>query len=162
LDPWSSCITKIGVTCDPRRSARETDLDPALDHHGLSPPDRAGAFWSMTKAPLEGLVEVRICRDKDRSHEPCIGLLLYYENQSVERITLKMFKAQHHQTWIREKTDGRRYQHVGLSLGGSVELVTGLWCTVNSCAGGKQCDCSCSPRYRKEFDVASVSQVPRR
>lgn len=38
--------------------------------------------WYMTKAPLKGLVEVQICRNKEQSHHPCIGLLLYYEDQS--------------------------------------------------------------------------------
>ena len=40
----------------------------------------------MTKAPLEGLYKVRVCRDLEKPHRPCIGLLLYYTKERVESL----------------------------------------------------------------------------
>ncbi|KOC09114.1 hypothetical protein AFLA70_341g001221 [Aspergillus flavus AF70] len=37
-------------------------------------------------APLEGLYKVRVCRDLEKPHRPCIGLLLYYTKERVESL----------------------------------------------------------------------------
>jgi hypothetical protein len=90
LDPESRYISEIGVTCDPRCSTESTGLEISSDPN--QPPLTAprsgspGFSWYMTKAPLQGLFEVQFCQDKDQSHHPCIGLLLYYEDGSVESL----------------------------------------------------------------------------
>jgi hypothetical protein len=38
----------------------------------------------MTKAPLQGLSKVRVCRDCSNPHQLCLGLLLYYEDGHIE------------------------------------------------------------------------------
>jgi hypothetical protein len=42
--------------------------------------------WHMTKESLNGLVKMQICRDQQKSHRPCIGLLLLYDDQHIESL----------------------------------------------------------------------------
>jgi hypothetical protein len=90
LDPESKYISDIGVTCNPHYAIESTELEPSFDPYLPPPiPPRGGSSatsWYMTKAPLQDLVEVRFCQDKDQPHHPCVGLLLYYENGCVESL----------------------------------------------------------------------------
>jgi len=42
--------------------------------------------WYMSKATLERLIGVRPCEDSDAPHKPCIGIMLHYDDGSVEVI----------------------------------------------------------------------------
>lgn len=43
-------------------------------------------FWFITEAKLDGVRRVRVSRDSKKSHNPCIGMLLYYEDGHVESV----------------------------------------------------------------------------
>ncbi|PWY81991.1 hypothetical protein BO70DRAFT_292265, partial [Aspergillus heteromorphus CBS 117.55] len=91
LDPSARHISVMGVVCDSHRSINEysefeTSLDPYITPN-ISPSDGTPVTaWYMTKAPLEGLLEVRTCRDKHQPHRPCLGFLLYYQDGHVESL----------------------------------------------------------------------------
>ncbi|RAQ40597.1 hypothetical protein AFGD_008993 [Aspergillus flavus] len=89
LDPESKRITEIGVTCNPGCQVEALGQEPQFGHYKC--PEIRGrstsiTTWYMTKAPLEGLYKVRICRDLEKPHRPCIGLLLYYTKERVESL----------------------------------------------------------------------------
>ncbi|KAK2764372.1 hypothetical protein FQN54_009066 [Arachnomyces sp. PD_36] len=87
--PYGS-IMDFGVTCDPNHRTVGHDAEPPFDrrdlplnwHHGGS----SEMTWYLTKAPLGGLVKVRVCRNRTLPHQPCIGLLLYYKYDRVESL----------------------------------------------------------------------------
>ncbi|KAL1966675.1 hypothetical protein VTN77DRAFT_3872 [Rasamsonia byssochlamydoides] len=77
FDPESTSISEIGVTCDDtQRRTNGRELEPRFDRYDDSPPippDRRGSqatAWYMTKAPLEGLLKVRVCQDQEQPHHP--------------------------------------------------------------------------------------------
>lgn len=43
-------------------------------------------FWFITEAKLDGVRRVRVSRDSKKSHNPCIGMLLYYEDGHIESV----------------------------------------------------------------------------
>lgn len=90
LDPESKYISEIGVTCNHECRTRFLEPEPTLDRYSPPPiPPRGGPLatsWYMTKAPLEGLLKVRVCRDQEQLHHPCLGLLLYYKDRQVESL----------------------------------------------------------------------------
>ncbi|KAE8338391.1 hypothetical protein BDV24DRAFT_176815 [Aspergillus arachidicola] len=89
LGPTSTRITEIGVTCNPGCQVEAPGHEPQFGRYecpeiwGRSTPITT---WYMTKASLEGLHKVRVCRDLEKSHRPCIGLLLYYEEGRIESL----------------------------------------------------------------------------
>lgn len=70
--------------------SEDRKIEPPLNYIDLPPiPPSGGApamSWYMTKAPLNGLLKVRVCRDREQLHHPCLGLLLYYKSQRVESL----------------------------------------------------------------------------
>ncbi|KAM5434619.1 hypothetical protein MferCBS31731_006721 [Microsporum ferrugineum] len=90
LDPECEQISEFGVTCDRNHRVRATIPQPPFEKYDTPPiPSHGGSpamTWYLTKAPLEGLLRVRVCRDQEKSHNPCIGLLLYYRCDRVESL----------------------------------------------------------------------------
>ncbi|KAE8416209.1 hypothetical protein BDV36DRAFT_260861 [Aspergillus pseudocaelatus] len=90
LDPTTKYISDVGVTCNSQHGVGP--LEPLPSDARLEPPavppGRGSIFstWYMTKASLKGVVKVRVCRDKEQSHQPCLGLLLYYSDGHIESI----------------------------------------------------------------------------
>lgn len=91
LDPASrGCISEIGVTCNGQRCSKLQDLEPPFALYNMLPfpvPDDPPTLgWYVTKAPLERLLKVQVCRDQAQRHRPCIGLLLHYKTGQVESL----------------------------------------------------------------------------
>ncbi|WEW56791.1 hypothetical protein PRK78_002245 [Emydomyces testavorans] len=90
LDPKAWCVSEVGVTCEHQGRTSVLDSGPTFDHYSAPPTSlREGSpetSWYMTKASLEGLLRVRVCRDKRESHHPCCGLLLYYQDRRIESL----------------------------------------------------------------------------
>ncbi|KAG5205866.1 hypothetical protein GTR04_2778 [Trichophyton interdigitale] len=63
---------------------------PPVENY-ISPPPYAvdglqALNWYMTEARLDGVCRVRVCRDLEQAHNPCIGMLLYYDNGRAEAL----------------------------------------------------------------------------
>ncbi|EFR03108.1 hypothetical protein MGYG_06103 [Nannizzia gypsea CBS 118893] len=90
LDPERGQISEFGVTCDKSHRAGAITLEPPFERYDAPRiPRRTGSpttTWYLTKAPLEGLLRVQICRDREHVLKPCIGLLLYYKCGRVESL----------------------------------------------------------------------------
>lgn len=90
LDPVSKYISELGVTCGP--PCRGGDLDLLPTDICLEPPEippgqgSIASTWYMTKASLNGLVKVQVCRDQDQSHHPISGLLLFFDDEHIESL----------------------------------------------------------------------------
>lgn len=110
-DPASIYLSEIGVsfhssshrgsidqTPEERESRRpagqnqgtilEPESRPRVDSY-LPPPllfRSSPLSHYMTKAPLQGLIDVQYCRDTKLPHRPCIGLLLYYDDGGIESL----------------------------------------------------------------------------
>ncbi|ODM19629.1 hypothetical protein SI65_04614 [Aspergillus cristatus] len=94
LDPQASKfrsgkISVFGVTCN-EKQYRSQALNPEPTPIHLDAPQlpgcNPGLAWYMTKARLEGLCRVRVCRDREELHQSCLGLLLYYEDGHLESL----------------------------------------------------------------------------
>ncbi|KAE8329191.1 hypothetical protein BDV39DRAFT_191412 [Aspergillus sergii] len=81
-------IVEIGVTCNPGCQVETPEQEPQFGRYECPPTryTRPMPTWYLTKAPVEGLYKVRVCRDLEKTHRPCIGLLLYYEEGRVESL----------------------------------------------------------------------------
>ncbi|RAH50564.1 uncharacterized protein BO95DRAFT_404049 [Aspergillus brunneoviolaceus CBS 621.78] len=93
LDPARVHITAVGVTCSDSFKEGGKALDPQPEGPRLEPPrDLDGRLglskqnWFMTKAPLQGLVKVQVCRDPEQPHHPVSGLLLVYDDEHIESL----------------------------------------------------------------------------
>ncbi|PGH15194.1 hypothetical protein AJ79_02559 [Helicocarpus griseus UAMH5409] len=92
LDPNSQFISELGVTCNPHRGTGITRCpQPSFAPYDQPPvlpfrTSRVTTTWYITKAPLGRLSGVQICQDQELPHRPCLGLLLYYEDGSVEAV----------------------------------------------------------------------------
>lgn len=89
FDPIGISISEFEVTFDPSCPAVRNSLTPigAPDENPFTLRRGYLTFnWYMTKAPLAGLRGVRVCRDHTRQERCCIGLLLYYEDGSIESL----------------------------------------------------------------------------
>ncbi|GKZ61933.1 hypothetical protein AnigIFM49718_009000 [Aspergillus niger] len=86
MDPGSSYVTVCGVTCHSPRNGQTPVLVPIRDISEFPGGNRNKLFehWFMTKATLRGLVKVQVCRDRMRSHHPCLGMLIFYDDGHVE------------------------------------------------------------------------------
>ncbi|KAL3256257.1 hypothetical protein ABHI18_007708 [Aspergillus niger] len=86
MDPGSSYVTVCGVTCHSPRNGQTPVLVPIRDISEFPGGNRNKLFehWFMTKATLRGLVKVQVCRDRMRSHHPCLGMLMFYDDGHVE------------------------------------------------------------------------------
>ncbi|KAI2816799.1 hypothetical protein CBS115989_6570 [Aspergillus niger] len=86
MDPGSSYVTVCGVTCHSPRNGQTPILVPIRDLSEFPGGNRNKLFehWFMTKATLRGLVKVQVCRDRMRSHHPCLGMLMFYDDGHVE------------------------------------------------------------------------------
>ncbi|GMG22278.1 unnamed protein product [Aspergillus oryzae] len=90
LDPTTQYISEVGVTCNEQYDVGPS-TPPPMDTRfepPAVPPGRGSiaSTWYMTKASLKGLVKVQVCRDKEQSHHPCLGLLLFYSDEHIESI----------------------------------------------------------------------------
>ncbi|PYI26771.1 hypothetical protein BP00DRAFT_355108 [Aspergillus indologenus CBS 114.80] len=93
LDPARVHITAVGVTCSDSVNGSGRALDSQPEGPRLEPPgDPNGRLglseknWFMTKAPLQGLIKVQVCRDPERPHRPILGLLLIYDDEHIESL----------------------------------------------------------------------------
>ncbi|KAJ9370750.1 hypothetical protein DTO282E5_4510 [Paecilomyces variotii] len=89
LDPTSTSISALGVTCSGRDCAEAGPMPTGA--HFEPPPVPSGrgsrsSAWYMTKASLSNLVKVKVCRDKTKPHNPCLGMLLFYGDRHIESI----------------------------------------------------------------------------
>jgi hypothetical protein len=90
LDPASNYILEFGVTCSHPYLGGALDLLPMesrLEPPAV-PPGRGSiaTTWYMTKASLDGLVKMQVCRDKDQPHQPISGLLLFFSDEHIESL----------------------------------------------------------------------------
>ncbi|KAL3480877.1 hypothetical protein BJX99DRAFT_272570 [Aspergillus californicus] len=83
-------ISTFGITCDLQSPVDAADREPPFSQYKLPKiPSRGGSLvntWFMTKALLNGLHKVQVCRDQQQTHHPCLGLLLYYDDRHVESV----------------------------------------------------------------------------
>lgn len=81
-------MTAFGVTCDPEMHAKDPAPNPPLYDYKL-PADSeiycARRFF-MSRAALDNLESVRVCRDQRAAHRPCRGVLLYYKDGEIESV----------------------------------------------------------------------------
>lgn len=89
-DPASKYISDVGITCNDQYHTRPLERPPmdTLLRPPAIPRDQGlmSSTWYLAKAPLKGLVQVQVCRDKEQSHRPCLGLLLLYSDHDIESI----------------------------------------------------------------------------
>ncbi|EZF12473.1 hypothetical protein H112_06592 [Trichophyton rubrum D6] len=76
---------------EPSDNNNGTKLSPPPVENYISPPPYAAdglqaLNWYMTEARLDGVCRVRACRDLEQAHNPCIGVLLYYDNGRAETL----------------------------------------------------------------------------
>ncbi|PYH88390.1 hypothetical protein BO71DRAFT_140951 [Aspergillus ellipticus CBS 707.79] len=82
---------RMGVICDSNHPIAEFhESEPSLEQY-LAPSIESFLTQNLvtmhlTKAPLEGILKVRIWRDHRYSCLPFTGLLLYYENGNIESL----------------------------------------------------------------------------
>lgn len=80
----------IRLVCDSNRAAKDPEPDPPWPRYTTPEPGKApdgpAAAWFITKAKLDGLHRVRVSRDSTKSHNPCIGMMLYYEDGHIESV----------------------------------------------------------------------------
>lgn len=90
LDPGCRDLSEFGVTCnDQEHSGIRQPLPTGTHYEPPEVPPRRGSIassWYLTTAPLKGLVKVQVCRDRDQPHFPCLGFLMYYDDQLVESL----------------------------------------------------------------------------
>ncbi|PLN77264.1 hypothetical protein BDW42DRAFT_6312 [Aspergillus taichungensis] len=103
LDPTTRYISEVGVTCDEQYDVGLSE-PPSLDTRSeppAVPPGRGSiaSTWYMTQASLKDLVKVQVCKDKDQSHHPCLGILLFYSDEHIESIgQVRWDHDLHHET----------------------------------------------------------------
>ncbi|KAE8354854.1 hypothetical protein BDV28DRAFT_130085 [Aspergillus coremiiformis] len=90
LDPAIKYISEVGITCHDQCDVGPLEpppMDTRFEPPAV-PPGRGSiaSTWYVNKASLNGLVKVQVCRDKEQSHHPCLGLLLFYNDQHIESI----------------------------------------------------------------------------
>ncbi|QQK45820.1 putative endo-xylogalacturonan hydrolase A domain protein [Penicillium digitatum] len=90
FDPASNYVSEFGVTCSRSCRGGASDLLPIdirLEPPAV-PPGRGSiaSTWYMTKASLNGLVKVQVCRNQYQSHHPISGLLLFFTDEHVESL----------------------------------------------------------------------------
>lgn len=90
LDPDSRYITEFGVTCSGlhlRNTLESPPMDIDIQPPTLSPDQEIRPrCWYVTRASLEGLIKVQVCKDRNRPHCPCPSLLLFYSDDHIESI----------------------------------------------------------------------------
>lgn len=90
LESDNEHIADFGVTCEPIQTVEREVTAPSMGSYSL-PSKATGRRISllsfyMTKAPLDNIEEIQICRNREKSQNRCIGILIYYSNGEVEAI----------------------------------------------------------------------------
>ncbi|PLB54407.1 hypothetical protein P170DRAFT_469873 [Aspergillus steynii IBT 23096] len=91
LNPAVKYTSEFGVTCNGQRHVEPSEpppMDTPISEPPAVPPGRGSiaSTWYMTQAPLKDLVKVRVCRDREQPHRPCLGFLLFYSDGHIESI----------------------------------------------------------------------------
>lgn len=88
LDPGSYQINAFGVTKDNSYSQQKLlgDPYPTMEFPEFDFELPSIPCWYLTTASLHGLIRMQICRDQGLPHRPCIGLLLFYDDQHIEAL----------------------------------------------------------------------------
>lgn len=138
LDPEYDHVTDFGVTCNDSSQGGALDLlrmDTRLEPTAVPPGRGVANTWYITKASLNGLIKIQICRDRNQSHHPITGLLLFFSDEHIESLGQFRWECDTSQeilqpTYIERDTVGRRHYIKDIRGGtddSGIDLMAGQW-----------------------------------
>ncbi|KAL4939219.1 hypothetical protein BDV06DRAFT_199330 [Aspergillus oleicola] len=94
-NPARETLHTIAVTCNPDIPSKNCNQEPPEPFPSYTPPSLYDwsrqkfsrlNLWFLSKAPLQDVLSIRVCRDQEQDHFPYTGMILRYADNHLESV----------------------------------------------------------------------------